>query len=186
MIYLANRRRNEDSIKKEFPNAVILDLTSKSPYHSGMILSPFFPHGNIPIPFSHGETAASVEGIWQGLKVFEKADIDTSLFSNVRMKGLKRTTRRYGRILGHRKGLYGDTLLNYYDARILIYLPTYKWVLENVKEVHEALIRIKDFAQNHDLVLLDYNVNNNVSDTSSPLSHAGLVKLYIEGIYPNE
>lgn len=186
MIYLANRRRKEDSIKKEFPNVVILDLTSKSPYRSGMIFSPFFPHGNIPIPFTLGETATSVEAIWQGLKVFENADVDISHFNNVNMKGLKRTSRKYGRVLGHRKGLYSDTLLNYYDARVLIYLPTYKWVLENVIEVQKTLIRIKDYVQTHDLVLLDYNVNVNINDISTPLSHAGLVKLYLEGRYPEE
>ena len=32
-------------------------------------LSPFYPHGGIPIPFSGSVTSQSVEGIWQGLKV---------------------------------------------------------------------------------------------------------------------
>lgn len=31
---------------------------------------------NIPIPFSPNYTGASVEGIWQGLKVFVDEDID--------------------------------------------------------------------------------------------------------------
>jgi hypothetical protein len=38
--------------------------------------SPFYPHGDILVPLWLGLTAASVEGIWQGLKVFERADVE--------------------------------------------------------------------------------------------------------------
>jgi len=47
------------------------------------------------------------------------------------VKGIKRTTRKYGKIIGHQKGVKSKKLLNYYDAKKSIYLPTYKWVLEN-------------------------------------------------------
>ena len=50
----------------------ILDLTSKAA-EPWVRFSPFYPHGDIPVPFSAGRTAQSVEGIWQGLKVFESA-----------------------------------------------------------------------------------------------------------------
>ncbi|MGN0088780.1 MAG: DUF6939 family protein [Candidatus Limimorpha sp.] len=44
------------------------DVTSQA--RDGLVrLSPFYPHGGIPVPFSEGYTAACVEGIWQGLKV---------------------------------------------------------------------------------------------------------------------
>ena len=33
--------------------------------------------------------------------------------------------------IGHRFGVGSDTLLGYRDARYRIYLPAYKWVLEN-------------------------------------------------------
>ena len=61
MIYVVNKKRKEESIKKEFPNADILDLTSKSEYTK--VLSPFYPHGNIPIPFTEGLTATCVEAV---------------------------------------------------------------------------------------------------------------------------
>ena len=35
-------------------------------------------------------------------------------------------------------------------------------------------------------LFLDYNTNIEFRDITSPLSHAGLVKLYIEGNYPKE
>jgi len=63
---------------------------------------------------------------------------------------------------------------------MLIYLPTY-----NVPRVQHILKRIKERSIDHDLVFLDYNTNTDVRrDISQPLSHAGLVKLYIEDRYP--
>ena len=76
----------------------------------------------------------SVEGIWQGLKVFEHYGIDVQMFRNATMKNLKRTVRRFGKPLGHRKGVTGNELLNYIDARMQIYVPAYKWVLENMAQ----------------------------------------------------
>ena len=150
------------------------------------MLSPFYPHGNIPVPFTPGMTATCVEAIWQGLKVFQSADVDVEMFKNDTMKGLKRTVRHFGPPLGHRKGVYGTELLNYFEARMLIYLPTYKWVLDNVPEVHNIVMRIAERAKTNDIVFLDYNTNIEFRDITSPISHAGLVKLYVEGNYPQE
>ena len=186
MIYIENKKRKLDRIQAEYPNAIILDITSASESRYAKWLSPFYPHYNIPIPFTEGLKATCVEAVWQGLKVFEGQDVDFSTFRNGTMKDLKRTVRKYGKPLGHRKGAYGKELLNYFDARMLIYLPTYKWVLDNVKCVHEVVEKIKAKSQEQDIVLLDYNTNTDFQDISKPLSHAGLVKLYIDGRYPSE
>lgn len=186
MIYVENKKRKLDKIIEQYPNADILDITSTSEKKYAQMLSPFYPHGNIPVPFTPGMTATCVEAIWQGLKVFKAADVDIKLFKNDTMKGLKRTVRHFGVPLGHRKGVYGKELLNYFDARMQIYLPTYKWVLDNVPEVHNIVSRIAERAKTNDIVFLDYNSNIDFLDISSPLSHAGLVKLYIEGNYPTE
>lgn len=183
MIYVVNKRRKEENILKEYPGAIILDITSKSSY--AQKLSPFYPHGNIPIPFSDGATAMSVEGIWQGLKVFEHEDVCMDSFANDTMKNLKRTVRRLGYPKGHRKGIHGTELLDYLSARILIYLPSYEWVLTNVPDVRNIIDRIKKKSEETDIVLLDYNTNLDYRNLSTPLSHAGLVKLYIEGKYPH-
>ena len=134
------------------------------------------------MPFSEGFTASCVEAVWQGLKVFEGADVDTALFSNYTMKNLKRTVRKYGRPLGHRKGVYGKELLGYIEARRLIYLPTYKWVLEN--KVPRIIERLSEASKTKTIVLLDYETNCDVDDPRKPLSHAFLVKAYVEGLYP--
>ena len=185
MIYIENKKRKLERIQAQYPGADILDITSSSELAYAKLLSPFYPHGNIPIPFTPNACAMCVEGIWQGLKVFEKCDIDTSMFANDTMKNLKRTARRFGKPLGHRKGIYGTELLNYFDARMQIYLPSYKWVLDNIPRVHALIERIAERAKDHNIVFLDYNTNDDYRDLSSPLSHAGLVKLYIEGKYPS-
>ena len=106
-------------------------------------------------------------------------------FSNNTMAGIKRTVRKYGLPRGHQKGINSTELLNYFDARMQIYLPSYKWVLDNVQEVHDVVMRIAERSKTHDIVFLDYNTNTEFRDISSPISHAGLVKLYIEGKYPD-
>lgn len=185
MIYIANKRIKTDKLQEDFPDAVIVDITSTSQMRYAQILSPFYPHRNIPIPFTDNLKATCVEAVWQGLKVFQDADVDFETFKNDSMRNLKRTVRKFGKPLGHRKGAYGKELLNYFEARMLIYLPTYKWVLDNIPEVHRVVERIKMQSQKQDIVLLDYNTNIDFRDTTKPLSHAGLVKLYIDGNYPS-
>lgn len=181
MIYIENKKKKEKTLLAKYPNAKIVDVTSKAT--TGLVkLSPFYPHGDIPIPFSENRKAKSVEGIWQALKVFESVDIDESMFSNDTMKDIKRTVRKYGKPLGHRKGVNGTDLLNYIDARIQIYLPSYLWVLEN--KVSDIIERLKEASIKEDIVLLDYETNCDVLNPKKPLSHAFLVKAYVEGNYP--
>lgn len=186
MIYIANRRSSIENIQKKYPGAVILDLTSASGVKYTQWLSPFYPHNNIPVPFTENLTATCVEAVWQGLKVFKDHDVDFNTFKNDTMKGLKRTVRRFGPPLGHRKGAFGNELLSYLEARMQIYLPTYKWVLDNVDYVHDTVIKLKEQSKSQDIVFLDYNTSTDVHDTSKPLSHANLVKLYVEDNYPSE
>ena len=183
MIYIENKKKKEKTILAKYTNAIIVDVTSKAP--TALVkLSPFYPHGEIPIPFSENKTAKSVEGIWQALKVFESTDIDNEMFQNETMKNIKRTVRKFGKPLGHRKGINGTELLSYIDARIQIYLPSYLWVLEN--KVSEILTRLKEASQKEDIVLLDYATNCDVLNPKKPLSHAFLVKAFVENSYPKE
>ena len=91
MIVIESKRRKRENILKKYPNAVIADVTSQAT--DGLVrLSPFYPHGGIPVPFSEGCTAMCVEAIWQGLKVFETADVDVNMFANDTMKNISRET----------------------------------------------------------------------------------------------
>ena len=169
-------RRSLATLQRHHPDAVIVDVTSKGqpPF---VQLSPFFPVGDIPVPYSPGTTSASVEGIWQGLKVFDNHDVDPCRFTNTSMKNLKRTVRKYGPCRGHRRGLHGDELLSHVDARKLIYVPTYEYVLD-VKLPH-LVLALRDVSRTRDVVLLDFETNGDIDDVTRPLSHAHLVARHV-------
>ena len=181
MIIIESKRKKIENILKKYPDAVVADVTSQA--KDGLVrLSPFYPHGDIPVPFSEGYTAACVEGVWQGLKVFEDEDIDISMFSNNTMKNIKRTVRKHGRVLGHRKGVLGTEILGYMEAKHQIYIPTYRWMLEH--KATDIIERLRKASETKTIVLLDYNTCCDVDDETKPLSHAYLVKAYAEGLYP--
>lgn len=181
MIIIESKRKKIENILKKYPDAVVADVTSQA--KDGLVrLSPFYPHGDIPVPFSEGYTAACVEGVWQGLKVFEDEDIDISMFSNDTMKNIKRTVRKHGRVLGHRKGVLGTEILGYMEAKHQIYIPTYRWMLEH--KAMDIIERLRKASETKSIVLLDYNTCCDVDDETKPLSHAYLVKAYAEGLYP--
>ena len=181
MIIIESKRKKIENILKKYPDAVVADVTSQA--KDGLVrLSPFYPHGDIPVPFSEGYTAACVEGVWQGLKVFEDEDIDISMFSNNTMKNIKRTVRKHGRVLGHRKGVLGTEILGYMEAKHQIYIPTYRWMLEH--QAMDIIERLRKASETKTIVLLDYNTCCDVDDEAKPLSHAYLVKAYAEGLYP--
>lgn len=181
MIIIESKRKKPETILKQYPDAILADVTSGA--KDGLVkLSPFYPHGGIPVPFSEGYTATCVEAIWQGLKVFEGCDVDVQMFQNDTMKNIKRTVRRFGKPLGHRKGVHGTELLGYIEARKQIYIPTYKWVLEN--KVAFIIDRLREASKTKTIVLLDYDTNADVENAKKPLSHASLIKAYVEGVYP--
>ena len=181
MITIECKRKKSETILKKYPGSIIADVTSQA--KDGLVrLSPFYPHGGIPVPFSEEYTATCVEGIWQGLKVFENEDIDISMFLNDTMKGIKRTVRKHGRVLGHRKGVHGTEILGYVEAKHQIYIPAYRWMLEH--RAMDIIERLRKASETKTIVLLDYNTCCNVDDETKPLSHAYLVKAYAEGLYP--
>lgn len=181
MIFIESKKKGAKTLAKLYPKAEIIDVTSKGiePY---VRLSPFYPHGNIPVPFSPNTFSYSVEGIWQGLKVFEQADIDTSKFAVKNMKGIQRTARKFGKPLGHRKGVNGTELLDYLTARKQIYLPSYAWLLQN--KTTSEVDQLTQIALRQDVVLLDFETNSEIDNTKKPLSHAALIKKFIDKKYP--
>ncbi|WP_299460038.1 hypothetical protein [uncultured Microscilla sp.] len=181
MIIVKHKSTLQASFDKHYPGHKIIDVTSKAPAPF-VKLSPFYPIGGIPVPLSEGHFAQSVEGIWQGLKVFENVGIDTKKLEVTTMKGLKRTVRKFGNVKGHQAGINNNNLLSYIAARKQIYLPAYRWVLDH--KVSDVLQLIKNEAAQCPIILLDYETNGDVENVSKPLSHAYLVKYYLENNFP--
>ena len=179
-IFVASRRVPSAKHLRRWPEAAILDVTSRGP-EPWRRFSPFYPHGGIPIPGSDGTQAQSVEGLWQGLKVFEHDGTDPDKWKITTMRGIKRRAGgRRGAVSGHRFGQGGAAvLLAYAEARRQIYLPAYRWVLENC--LGTELAELRALAAHRRLVLLDYETNADLDDLTRPLSHAALVKAFLEG-----
>ena len=75
MTVISYKRIMTENILKEYPYAIIADVTSQT--KDGLVkLSAFFLHGGIPVPLSDEITAKCVEAVWQGLKLFEGADVE--------------------------------------------------------------------------------------------------------------
>ena len=98
-VRVASRRRTRLTV--DYPDALILDVTSRGA-EPWIQLSPFYPHGGIPVPGHPDRTSQSVEGVWQALKVFATEQEDFTKLDITTMKGIKRTARRLGPPLGHR------------------------------------------------------------------------------------
>ncbi len=183
MILIENKKTKIEKLKEKYPGAKIIDVTSKSD-DKFVMLSPFFPVGGIPVPFTPDQTAVSVEGIWQGLKVFESEGVDVRKLYSKGMAGLKRTTRTLGHCLGHQKGLNSTELLGYIEARKEIYIPSYNWMLEH--RCKDLVLEIKQMCVDGVVVLLDYDTNPDIEDASKPLSHASLIVRAVEELLTEE
>ncbi len=145
------------------PDAIVHDVSSraKPPF---VKLSPFYPHGGIPVPGQEGATADSVEGIWQGLKILDGA-IDPSFFTG---KGRKRR----GRPSGHR---FGDRVLGYVEARKLVYIPSYEHLWRECVGQDLRRVLFEPAAAGIVQYFHDFEDNGDPDDPSSPLAHSSLL-----------
>jgi len=171
-IFIDSKRRKTENILKKHPGAVIIDVTSNG-NDDFRKLSPFYPVGGIPVPGMKEKKALCVEGIWQGLKIFEDYNWDEHYF-NIAKKNIKRTVRKFGKVKGH---FYNGDILSYVEARKKIYLPAYKYVLE--EKMNDLVEQLRTIAKDKPLVLLDYTTNDNILDPKKPLSHAAVIKAAI-------
>lgn len=158
-------------------DAVIIDVTSKSTSEY-KALSPFtLQDPPIEIPGIPGMVGASVEQIWQNLKVFHDAPADLAGLGKPQTRGVKRTKRTFGDVMGHYQGP-NKPLLGIVDARRQIYIPCYDIQLDRNKELIDKIKALVNAGQH--VILLDYATNEDV-EVDKPLSHAGLVKKRVLG-----
>lgn len=186
-IFIANRRRQPKSLQEEFGDIPVFDVTFAGGDPLFSTLSPMYPHGDLPVPYSGKTlTANSLEAIWQGLKVFEHegARLDAASLGKSGDKNIKRpSTAKRGRVLGHQQGLYTDRpLLSLIDARSFIYAPLYRWQLQ--RHCQDALAHLNKALAQSDIVLLEAGNESNICDIFVPMVHSELLRLFLLGQYP--
>ncbi|WP_156446192.1 DUF6939 family protein [Burkholderia stagnalis] len=141
-----------------------------------------WPEPAIPVPGQPGRLARSVESIWQGLKLVDNRTDFDQLTSVPR----KRPTDAERRVLaGYRYRdscfAYGDRQLDLLDARFLIYLPSYLFVLD--KLAPEPLLQaLRDHVDHVGPVLFyDWDANQDITDTSASFSHSAILASWFNG-----
>lgn len=186
-IFIANRRRLPKTLRAEFGDIPFFDVTfaGRDPLFSK--LSPMYPHGDLPVPYTEGTlTANSLEAIWQGLKVFEHegALLDVAALAKSGDKNIKRPpNERRGKILGHQRGLHPERpLLSLIEARAFIYAPLYLWQLKH--HCSKAIDALRKALEQSDILLLEAGTASNVRDIFTPMPHSELLRLYLQDQYP--
>ena len=187
-IFIAHRKRQAKSLLEEFGAVPVFDVTFAGQDPLFSTLSPMYPHGDLPVPFTEGQLSAnSLEAIWQGLKVFEHegARLDQAFLSKSGCKNIKRpASKQRGRILGHQQGNQANKpLLSIIEARAQIYAPTYLWQLEH--HCHEALAALRQALEHSDIVLLEAGTASDIRDIFTPMPHSQLLRLYLLDQYPD-
>lgn len=141
-----------------------IDVSShgRPPYK---LLSPFSHDSEykIPVPGSEHIRADSVEGIWQGLKIFNGSH-DPSLFTG-------RPHKKKGKPEGH---LYGKEVIAYVDARKNIYVPAYIYHAIN-NALPKAWPDLEQMLKDGNAVLHDVETNGSIENPMRPLAHSAIL-----------
>lgn len=150
----------------QWKNSIVVNLTTINRYNPFAKLSPYYPHGNIPILNSPYLRLNSVNEVWQILCVN------------------KETSGEYKDVL-FRKGIGVNEYYTYEEARRGILLPTYRWMLEN--KAFDTICQLREYNEKGGtIVFIDKTSNTDIADVSQPLSFAFLLKAYIECTFPFE
>lgn len=154
-----------NTVRNQYPDAVVLDVTREGLMRK---LDPSFPLGGVKVP-GCDETSLSVLGVWEGLKVFARKDIDPAYFSKERLQGKVRGCKSYGALRGIKAG---EEILSVEDAVGEVFCKTYRETIERrFRAILDSLSR-----ETRPVVLLDYKDEERLS----PVSHAELLKEMIE------
>lgn len=153
---------NVKAVRKVFPGALVLDVTLGG---AMMKMDPGYPIGGVEIPgkFRKG---LSVNGVWEGLKVFEKKDgIDERWMVDERKVGKVRGCKSWGKLMGIR---VREEVIGEEDGK------------ELMRELYEGLMKerfgrvlegIRKEAEKRVVVLLDYK-----DESDRPFNHVEVLK----------
>lgn len=189
-IVIESRKTTSDEELRQMygEDALIAHISTDNTAHF-RALHPTFPHGKIPIPGADATAehrhAASVEGLYEGMKVFSNATISYASMENTDMRNIKRyQSASKGQFQGYKEALNSNVLLNELQARQKLYLPAYKFVLDGA--AHSYLEPLMDaLAQGKKVVLVDSKKQQHkISDEQHPISYALLIALYLKNEYP--
>lgn len=145
-------------------------------------LNPFTMHGHdaVPVPGQPQRGAASVEAVWQGLKIVDGSTAE-EMFNQTPHKRPPDRERGAGYSYRDSTFVLGGTELDMVSARLLIYLPTYLHVLEHLvpDDVHARIAEA--LAAGEIVAFYDWDHNFDLFDDTASYSHSALLTRYYTG-----
>ncbi|MDT0262448.1 DUF6939 family protein [Jatrophihabitans lederbergiae] len=167
------------------PDALCVDTFKDcaAPMRVWRPLGPFtvWDEAVLPVPGRPELRARSVESVWQGLKIVD-GELDLAQLAGTPAKRPPDDQRGGGYRYDRSRFRLGDVELPIVDARLLIYLPLYLYLLEHVvpPDVHE---RISSWlAIGRTVAFYDWDANMDIDDSSQSFSHSSLLARW----YDNE
>ena len=165
MLEVVEKKDQERILQYQQQGFIVIDLTRESTDDVYRKFHPSYPHGDVPFPEFPDYTAQSVEGIWEGLKMFESSGIDASKFECTDPNNLSRTEQDYGIYRGHRFGV--NTILTEEEAFQRIYKPLYAWqvlvklekefkTLKNLYQTQPMVWIVDDLCDDYVLLLMSF------------------------------
>ncbi|MBM3270983.1 MAG: hypothetical protein FJZ01_25400 [Candidatus Sericytochromatia bacterium] len=131
------------------------------------VLSPRYFHEGIPVPGMDGQTARTVEGIWQGLKVRPDVPGDGTDLAMLNGRPKKR-----GRPIGHKFG--HEVIRDPIEARRKIYLPSFTWMVRNCQAAARKYADLVELARAGEVFLYDRESNGDLL-SFKPIAHAAIL-----------
>lgn len=152
------------------------------------VWNPFF-NGHepcIPVP-GQSLKATSVESIWQGLKIID-GRMDLAMLERKATKRPSEAQRRLDPSFNYsdmRLG-YGGRVLDLWEARFLVYLPAYLFVvaLLTPRQLFEEVRHTLESGAS--VVFYDWDDNQNISDCTSSFSHSALLAAWFNNELDSE
>ncbi|KUM02695.1 hypothetical protein KIF53_15815 [Chromobacterium subtsugae] len=141
-----------------------------------------WPDPVIPVPGQAGRLARSVESVWQGLKLVDgRTDFEQFLAEPRKRPSDDERRRQPGYCYSDSRFIYGDRQLGLLEARFLIYLPTYLFLLDRLAP--EPVLRElrRHIAADGPVLFYDWDANQDIADTSSSFSHSAILAAWFNG-----
>lgn len=164
------------------PGCLMVDTFNGAPTTMAEFRSfnPFcvWPTHTFPVPGRDGCFARSVEGIWQGLKIV-RGETDFGQFDCDPQKRPSDAKRAADPKFVYRNSRFqlGEETLDLITARLLIYLPTYLYLLDRV--VSDSLVcRIRAACCTQGVIFYDWDDNFDILDDSRSFSHSAILSAW--------
>ncbi len=141
----------------------------------------FDPDVAIPVP-RQKEKSHSIEGVWQGLKIVD-GNVDFGMFRIApyhRPPEYRKRLRSYA--YQNTTFLYGNRIIGLIEARFVIYLPTYLYMLEHLMSVSVLDEIFAALCQGRDIAFFDWDSNHDIMNATISFSHSAILAAWFNGL----